>query len=39
MWDIEDDTVRRRGWSVIPDNLKLLYIAMWGKRSFMRDIA
>jgi len=31
MWDIDDKKIFRQGWELIPQNLKELYIAMWGK--------
>jgi len=31
MWDIDDKKIFRQGWELMPQNLKELYIAMWGK--------
>lgn len=39
MWDIKDDRLKREGWKLIPANLKALYVAMWGRRPFMRGAA
>jgi hypothetical protein len=39
MWDIKDDRIKREGWKVIPENLRALYVAMWGHRPFMKDVA
>jgi hypothetical protein len=36
MWDIKDDKVKREGWKLIPENLRLLYVGMWGQRPFMK---
>jgi hypothetical protein len=38
MWDIKDDKRKRKGWKLIPANLKALYVAMWGKQSFMGKV-
>jgi hypothetical protein len=34
MWDIQDHKTRRWGWSIIPENLKVLYQEMWGEPKF-----
>jgi hypothetical protein len=36
MWDIKDDKVKREGWKLIPENLRFLYVRMWGQRPFMK---
>lgn len=36
MWDIKDDKLRKYGWSLLPPNLKSLYIDMWGEKPFMK---
>ncbi len=36
MRDIKDKKLKRQGWKLIPENLKALYIAMWGKQDFMK---
>ena len=36
MWDIEDDKLKREGWKLIPANLRVLYVALWGERPFMK---
>ena len=38
MWDIKDDKLKREGWKLIPANLRTLYVAMWGERSFMNPV-
>ena len=35
MWNIESDTVKRKGWQLFPANLRKLYVAMWGEKPFM----
>ena len=37
MWDIKDDKLKNEGWRVIPENLKKLYVAMWGRQPFMEN--
>jgi hypothetical protein len=39
MWNIDDDSVRGKGWKLIPENLQSLYVAMWGRKAFMEGIA
>ena len=36
MWDVRDDRLKREGWKLVPENLRRLYVAMWGERSFMK---
>jgi len=36
MWDIKDENRKRAGWQLVPDNLRRLYVAMWGQQPFMR---
>jgi hypothetical protein len=36
MWDIKDERLKREGWKLVPENLRKLYVAMWGERSFMQ---
>jgi len=36
MWDIKDEKLKREGWKLIPENLRKLYVAMWGQQPFMR---
>jgi hypothetical protein len=36
MWDIRDEKQKREGWKLIPPNLRVLYVAMWGERPFMK---
>ena len=31
LWDIDDKSIFRQGWELMPQNLKELYVAMWGK--------
>ena len=33
MWNL-DDKKKKWGWSLIPNNLRKLYVAMWGEPSF-----
>ena len=33
MWDIKDKETRSKGWKLFPENIKLLFEAMWGKQS------
>lgn len=35
MWDVGDEKLKREGWRLIPDNLRALYVAMWGHPPFM----
>jgi len=35
MWDINDDKLKSQGWGLVPENLRALYVAMWGERPFM----
>ena len=37
LWDIKDKKAKSDGWQLIPCNLRSLYIAMWGERSFMHS--
>lgn len=39
MWDIKDDKLKRKGWKLIPANIRALYVAMWGERPFMKGVA
>jgi hypothetical protein len=34
LWDIKDSELRKWGWSLIPENLKELYIGVWGAQRF-----
>lgn len=36
MWDVKDPKMKREGWKLIPENLRALYLQMWGKQSFMK---
>jgi len=36
MWDIKDEKIKHAGWNLIPEDLKSLYLAMWGEKTFMR---
>jgi hypothetical protein len=36
MWDIKDDKLKREGWKLVPENLRSLYMKMWGQRPFMK---
>ncbi len=36
MWDIKDDKVKREGWELMPENLRSLYVEMWGQKPFMK---
>jgi hypothetical protein len=36
MWDIEDEKVKAEGWKLVPENLRKLYVEMWGQRPFMQ---
>ena len=38
LWDVKDKSTLRFGWDLIPDNLKNLYIEMWGKPAHERII-
>lgn len=35
MWDIKDERVKREAWKLVPENLKRLYVEMWGEKPFM----
>lgn len=35
MWDIRDEKRKAEGWRVMPDNVRRLYLGMWGERPFM----
>jgi hypothetical protein len=30
LWDIKDSELRKWGWSLIPENLRELYVGVWG---------
>jgi len=34
MWDIEDKSILKYGWNLMPNNLKKLYTDMWEKKPF-----
>jgi len=34
MWNMSEEE-KKQGWLAIPQNLRNLYVAMWGKRPFM----
>ena len=36
MWDVKDPKMMREGWKLIPENLRALYVQMWGERPFMK---
>jgi hypothetical protein len=36
IWDVKDEKLKKHGWSLIPANLRSLYIGMWGEKSFMK---
>lgn len=36
MWDMDVEG-KRQSWSCLPQNLRALYVAMWGERPFMRE--
>ena len=36
MWDVRDDERKAEGWKHVPENLRQLYIQMWGERPFMK---
>ena len=36
LWNIKDMKVKKWGWSLIPDTLKELYVAMWGEPKFKK---
>jgi hypothetical protein len=36
MWDVKDPEMKREGWKLMPENLRALYLQMWGKRAFMK---
>ena len=35
MWDIKEDKLKRKGWQLMPANLRNLYVAVWGELPFM----
>lgn len=35
LWDVQDSRIKKRGWSIIPENLKALYVDMWGEPAFL----
>ena len=35
MWDIKDVKMKREGWKLMPENLRALYVQMWGQKPFM----
>ncbi|WP_425259160.1 DUF7674 family protein [Rubrivivax sp. RP6-9] len=36
MWDIKDEKIQREGWKLVPQNLRRLYVGMWGEKPFMK---
>ena len=36
MWDMKDEE-KKQGWLLIPQNLRNLYIEMWGNKPFMGE--
>lgn len=36
MCDIKDEAIQRQGWKLVPQNLRRLYVAMWGPKPFMK---
>lgn len=36
MWDVKDDKLKKHVWSLLPANLRSLYIGMWGEKPFMK---
>ena len=38
MWDISDDERKAEGWKKVPQNLRQLYVQMWGERPFMKGV-
>ncbi|WP_284620809.1 DUF7674 family protein [Aquabacterium humicola] len=38
MWDVKDEKIKKSGWKRVPANLRALYVAMWGKRPFMKRV-
>jgi len=36
MWDVKDQRMKREGWKLVPNNLRTLYIDMWGEQAFMK---
>lgn len=38
MWDIKDEKRKAQGWKLIPDNLRALYLSIWGERPFMKGM-
>jgi hypothetical protein len=37
LWDIKDRSKKHAGWLLIPENLRALYLGMWGPTPFMKD--
>jgi hypothetical protein len=36
MWDVKDSKMKRESWRLMPDNLRALYVGMWGEQAFMK---
>lgn len=38
MWDIKDEKLKREGWSLFPENIRKLFVAMWAEQPFMKGV-
>lgn len=36
MWDVKDAKAKHEGWKLVPENLRALYVQMWGQQPFMK---
>lgn len=35
LWDISDQKIKAKGWGLLPEKIRSLYVEMWGVQPFM----